>query len=116
MYNELSCVHWPVILVQDQVGIVIDSEGRPIGSPLTFPGATQALAAVDRYLIAMCGKGIHVYDVTTSTLVQTLLYPHRPAEAIEERVIVEHDQARQQFLLIGNQKVNSPPRDFQTVL
>jgi len=60
---------------QDQVGIVVDSEGRPASSALTFPGTPLALAAAGIYVLAACADAVHVFDRAAAAWVQSLPFP-----------------------------------------
>jgi hypothetical protein len=65
----------PAPRAQDQVGIVVDAEGRPASSALTFPDAPLALAAAGIYVLAACADGVHVYDRGAAAWVQSLPFP-----------------------------------------
>ncbi|KAK9839815.1 hypothetical protein WJX81_003522 [Elliptochloris bilobata] len=62
------------VLLMDQAGIVVDAQGRPATSALTFPDTPLALAAAGIYVLAACADAVHVYDRTAAAWVQTLPY------------------------------------------
>ena len=86
----------------------MDLAGHPTGNPLTFPSSPETLGCAGQYVVAVCGTDLLVYDLQTRDLVQRLLFPVGQIEAGEERLFVEHNAARTQFLLISSQRVSSP--------
>ena len=53
---------------------MVDAQGRPATSALTFPATPLALAAAGIYVLAACADAVHVYDRTAAAWVQTLPY------------------------------------------
>ena len=76
-YGSAECFHRG----QDRVGILIDINGNPTSSAFTFPTWPSALVSIGNFVLAVCSDGVHVYDLSTSELVQSMpsTASHQPA-------------------------------------
>lgn len=63
--------------------MVIDADGNPAGSALTFPSVPRAIAAAGLYVLVACQEGVHVFDSASAAIVQSLPYPNdlRPSRS-----------------------------------
>lgn len=91
---------------QDEVGVVINDSGQPAQSALTFPSTPIALAASGLYILAACTDGVHVYDRTSASWVQSLPYPPGVTPSPGQSIITAYNNKGSCVLFSGLQKVS----------
>ncbi|KAG9129405.1 hypothetical protein Leryth_018472 [Lithospermum erythrorhizon] len=62
-----------VILVVDNVGIVVDVEGQPVGGSLVFRGVPEGVGEVGMYVVVVRGGMVEVYHKKSGRCVQVIL-------------------------------------------
>mmetsp|Transcript_12664 Transcript_12664/g.35634 ORF Transcript_12664/g.35634 Transcript_12664/m.35634 type:complete len:943 (+) Transcript_12664:317-3145(+) len=60
------------MLLMEQVGLVVNSEGNPTGGTLAFPSEPLAFAQCGIYILALCSDGVTIYEQATAAPVQTI--------------------------------------------
>ncbi|KAK9806735.1 hypothetical protein WJX72_000925 [[Myrmecia] bisecta] len=93
------------LLLMDQVGIVIDASGHPTHSALTFPSAPTALAVAGLYVLAACEEGVHIYERSTASWVQSLPYPDGLRPAPGQQLLTAHNLKGTCVLVAGFRKI-----------
>lgn len=93
--------------LQDQAGIIVDAYGQPASSALTFPSSPSSLALADDFIVAVCMDGIHVYDLSDSSLVQTIHFPEDQKPAPDQQLLATQDRVGSQILIAGFRKVGA---------
>lgn len=93
------------VLLMDEVGVVINDSGQPAQSALTFPSTPIALAASGLYILAACTDGVHVYDRTSASWVQSLPYPPGVTPSPGQSIITAYNNKGSCVLFSGLQKV-----------
>ena len=98
--------------MQDQVGIIIDDKGQPILSAFTFPAWPSALAATGDHVLAVFQDAVHVYDLSSSELIQSL--PLLPAQPVAERhqLRAVRDSSGPRVLIATSSKVRQCKKDY----
>lgn len=91
--------------MQEQAGIIIDKQGAPTGTALTFPAPAPILASAAMYVLAACADGVHVYDRTTADWVQSLAYPGGLKAAPGQHLAVAQNVKGSCILVAGYRKV-----------
>lgn len=86
--------------------MVINDSGQPAQSALTFPSTPIALAASGLYILAACTDGVHVYDRTSASWVQSLPYPPGVTPSPGQSIITAYNNKGSCVLFSGLQKVS----------
>lgn len=63
-----------VMLMVDNVGIIVDSEGQPVGGSLVFKEAPDSIKEIGSYVIAARNLTLEVYHTKTGYCVQRLMF------------------------------------------
>ena len=108
---QLHQCNQKVLLLQDEIGVLIDDTGHPAQSALTFPSTPIALAASGLYILAACQDGIHVYDRTSAAWVQSLPYPAGVVPSPGQTVVTAYNNKGTCVLFAGQQKVPTQSAD-----
>ena len=94
------------LYLQDQVGIIIDPSGQPTSSALTFPSGPSALAAVDIFVLAVCTDAIHVFELSSSALIQSLYFPADQRPAPDQQLLANQNATGSRVVVAGFRKVS----------
>lgn len=97
--------------VQDQAGIIIDGNGHPTGTALTFPTTPGAIVAAGMHVLAACSDAMHVYDRQTAAHVQSLPYMPGAQPNPGQRLLTACNPRGACICLAGQRKV-CPPQFF----
>ncbi|KAK7286832.1 hypothetical protein RJT34_22115 [Clitoria ternatea] len=71
---QLKLLHkeWRVLLVVDNVGVVVDAHGQPVGGSLVFRRGLDSVGEIDSYVIVVRDGRIELYHKKCGSCVQVL--------------------------------------------
>ncbi len=91
--------------MQDQVGIVVDGDGNPTQSALTFPASPLCIAACGFFVLCAGPAGVHVLDRVGGDEVQWLPYPDGLHPSPGQKVTAATSASSNCVVLAGFRKV-----------
>lgn len=67
---KILCKEWKVMLMMDNVGVIVDAEGQPVGGSLVFREAPDSIGEIGSYVVVMRNGKVELYHRKSRNCVQ----------------------------------------------
>ncbi|XP_072950296.1 vacuolar sorting protein 3 isoform X1 [Typha angustifolia] len=88
-----------VLLLVDNVGVVVNSYGQPVGGSLVFQSVPEAIAAMSSYVIVASSGRVDLYRRKTGSFVQSLSHAKSGSGIF---AVANDDQGRAEMVLVAS--------------
>ncbi|XP_054783341.1 vacuolar sorting protein 3 isoform X1 [Prosopis cineraria] len=87
-----------VLLLVDNVGVIVDAHGQPVGGSLVFHDGLDSVGEISSYVVIVNGGKMELYHKRSSTCIQTLPFG---GEGIGRCIVASEEEGDGEFVAVA---------------
>lgn len=95
---KLLAKEWKVMLMVDNVGVIVDSEGQPVGGSLVFGKAPESMGEIGAYVVVVRSGQLELYHKKSGNYVQQVQFV---GEAGNPCVVADEEDGRGKLVVVA---------------
>lgn len=95
---KLFLREWRILLLVDNVGVVVDVHGQPVGGSLVFRGAPDSIAELSSFVVVTKDGKMEIYHKKTGNCIQAVTFG---AEGVSSCVVADDENGNGELVAIA---------------